>query len=79
MTRAAPTYCARCLLPVWFAPGRTHTICLACDAALRLETEPRHPGTAIADDDLVAYPPEARAADRRAAPTRRGDDGPRLV
>lgn len=79
MTSSPPTYCARCLLPVEFGPSRGHTVCLACGAALRLETEPRLPGTAIADDDLVGYPPEARAADRRAAPTRRGDDGPRLV
>lgn len=69
MTSSPLTYCARCLLPVEFAPGRAHTVCLACDAALRLATEPRHPGTAIADDDLVGYPPEARAADRCAALT----------
>ncbi|MFN8422654.1 MAG: hypothetical protein U0470_04415 [Anaerolineae bacterium] len=66
MTPAAPTYRARCFLSIRFAPGRTHAVCLSCDA-LRRVSEPRHPGTTIADDDLAAGAPEASAADRRAA------------
>lgn len=59
------TYCARCLLPVTFAPGRGHTVCPGCDAALRREPESHRPGTALADGDTVDYPLDARAADRR--------------
>ncbi|MFN8422656.1 MAG: hypothetical protein U0470_04425 [Anaerolineae bacterium] len=52
-----------------FAPGRTFTMCLACDAALRIAPETRDPGTALAADDAAGYPLAERAADRRAALT----------